>query len=96
LGNVSRGEHGEGHLVEERLKSIVVAAVDYRDVDREPCKAVGGVDAGKAAADDNHAGAAGLERFGWLVQKGSASINRCVSGAIGDRSYLEQFPEGAE
>ena len=70
LGDVRRGEHGEGYLVKQRLKGVVVAAVNYRYVDGEPCKAVSGVDAGKATADDNHAGAAGLEGFGWLDQKG--------------------------
>ena len=79
LGDVGRREHGQGHLVEERLKDVVVAAVDDRDVDGEPCEAVGGVDAGKAAADNDHAGAAGPEWLSRLVQRGNASCFRCAA-----------------
>jgi hypothetical protein len=33
LGDVGRGKHGEGDLIEQRLKDVVVAAVDDGDVD---------------------------------------------------------------
>jgi hypothetical protein len=35
LCNVCRGEDGESYLVKQRLECVVVAAVDYRDVDGE-------------------------------------------------------------
>ncbi len=59
LGDVGRGEDGEGHLVEQRLKGVVVAAVDEGDVDGQLGQAFGGVDAGKTAADDDDARACG-------------------------------------
>ena len=48
LGDVGRRKHGQRHLVEQRLKGVVVAAVDYGDVDRQVREAFGGVKAGKA------------------------------------------------
>jgi hypothetical protein len=59
LGDVSRREHGKGYLVEQRLKGMMVSAVYHGDVYREMGQAVGGVNSGKAATDDYHAGAAG-------------------------------------
>jgi hypothetical protein len=82
LGDIRRGEHGESYLVEERLKSVVVAAVDYRDVDGKACEAVGSVDACKAAAYDNDAGAARQEWFGWLVQRGSPQAIDALAGQL--------------
>ncbi len=51
-------KHGQRHLVEQRLKGVVIAAVDYGDVDRQVREPFGRVKAGKASADDDHAGAA--------------------------------------
>jgi len=56
---------GQRHLVEKRLKSVVVAAVYDRDVDGQTGQSIGGVDAGKAATDNDYAGAAG-----WLGKIG--------------------------
>jgi len=70
LGNVGRRQYGEGNLVKQGLKGVVVAAVDYGDVDRQAGKAPGCVEAGKATADDDHAGTAEqrlLKRFGQLA-----------------------------
>ena len=71
LGNVGRREDGEGDLVEERLKGVVVAAVYDGNVYRKVGQSVGGMDAGKAAAYDDDAGA-GVERlfkrFGQFTQ----------------------------
>jgi hypothetical protein len=74
LGDVCRGKHGEGDLVEERLKDVVVTAVDHRDVDREPAKADGCAEAAEAAADDDDAGADVVEGFGEIAQRVSPLI----------------------
>jgi hypothetical protein len=64
LGDVGRGEHGEGDLIEERLKDVVVAAVDDGDINGEPGQALCRIDAGKAAAYDDDAGTGGWDGFG--------------------------------
>jgi hypothetical protein len=56
LSDVGRGKHGERDLVEQRLKGVMIAAIDYRDVDRQMREPFGGVKAGKACADDDNAG----------------------------------------
>src|SRR6185437_11556296 len=54
-GDVGRGEHGQRDLVEQGLECEVVAAVDDGYVDGEVGEVFGGMSAGKAAADDEHA-----------------------------------------
>ena len=58
LGDVGRRKHGQRHLVEQRLKSVVVAAVDDSDVDGQMREPLGRVQAGESAADDDDAGPA--------------------------------------
>jgi hypothetical protein len=53
LGNLSRGEHGERNLVKQGLKSVVVAAIDHRDIDGEFAQCHSGIDAGKTSADNS-------------------------------------------
>jgi hypothetical protein len=45
------------NLVEQRLKDVVVAAVDDGDVDGEMSQAFGGVQAAESTPDDDHTGA---------------------------------------
>ena len=56
LSDVGWGKHRERDLVEQRLKSVMIAAIDYRDIDRQMPKPFGGVEAGKACADDDDGG----------------------------------------
>jgi hypothetical protein len=51
-------------LIEQRLKCEVIAAVDYRDVNRQVLETFGSVKAGEAGADDDDAVAVRLERGG--------------------------------
>ena len=46
-----------GHLVEQRLEQVVVAAVDQRDVDRLAAEEAGREEPAEAAADDDDRGA---------------------------------------
>ncbi len=48
LGNVGRRQHGQRHLVEQRLKGVMIAAVDHGDIDGQAREAFGCVQAGKA------------------------------------------------
>ena len=53
--DLGRREHRRRHLIEQRLKDVVVAAVDQDDIDiRVPQRACRG-DSGKAGADDDNA-----------------------------------------
>jgi hypothetical protein len=76
LGDVCRGEDGEGNLVEQGLKGVVVAAVDDGDVDGEFGQADGGAEAGETTADNDNAGGAAegksvfvFEECGWVGQE---------------------------
>jgi hypothetical protein len=62
LSDVGRGKNRERDLVEQRLKGVMIAAIDYRDVDRQMREPFGGVKAGKARADDDDAGTASWRR----------------------------------
>ena len=64
LSNVGGREHGQRDLVEQRLKGVVIAAVDHRDIDRQVPETFGSVKAGEASADDDDAGAMRLGRSG--------------------------------
>ena len=55
LRDVGGREDGKRDLVEQGLEDVVVLAVDQGDVDGELCEVDGGVDAGKAAAEDYNA-----------------------------------------
>ena len=54
LGNVGCGEHSHGDLIEQRLKGVVILAVDNGDVDIGIRELHGRIQAGKACADDEH------------------------------------------
>jgi hypothetical protein len=60
LGNVCRRKHGQRDLIEQRLEGVVIAAVDEGDIDGQMGQGFGGMKAGKAAAYDDDARAAGL------------------------------------
>jgi len=71
LGDVGGRKNGEGHLVEQRLKGVVVAAVDEGEVDGKMSDAACGVEACKTAADDENAGTGGGNRLGGLGHGGN-------------------------
>jgi hypothetical protein len=48
-------ERARRHLIEQRLKKMVVAAVDQGDLHRRPLQSAGCREATKAAAYDHHA-----------------------------------------
>ena len=52
LGDLGRREHGERHLVEQRLEGMVITAVDHGYVHRQLAQGHGCVDAGESASDD--------------------------------------------
>ncbi len=54
-GDIGRREHGETHLVEQRLEGEVIAAVDHGDVDGQIGQRFGGVGSGEARTDDDDA-----------------------------------------
>jgi hypothetical protein len=55
LCNIGRGEHGKRDLVKERLKRVVIAAIDERDVDWQLGRFHCCVNAGKSSTDDKNA-----------------------------------------
>ena len=69
LGDIGRGKHGQRDLVEQRLKCVVIATVDYGDIDWQVREALGRVQAGKARADDDDAGA--------VSRRGNARVRGC-------------------
>ena len=52
-GDVRRGETSGGDLVEKRLEQMEVAAIDEGDANRGSAERLRGVEAAKAAADDD-------------------------------------------
>ena len=81
LGNVCRRQHGKRDLVKERLKRVVVAAVDYGNVDGQMRQSFGGVNAGKARADNDDAGPSRcLEGFDGIAQAEAPLCSRCARG----------------
>ena len=54
-GDLGRGEDGGCHLIEQRLKNVVVPSIDQDDLDVSVSQRVRSGDPGKAAADDNDA-----------------------------------------
>jgi hypothetical protein len=59
LSDVGRREDGEGDLVKERLKGVMVAAIHQGYVHGQAGEAAGCVNTGKSAADDDNAETAG-------------------------------------
>ena len=52
--DVAFGEDAGRHLIEQRLKQVMVGAVDDRHLDIGPPKRLGGEEAGEPGADDHH------------------------------------------
>ena len=55
-GDIGRREPCGCDLVEQRLKQMVVVAIDQRDVKRSVCQALGSREPAKASADNHYAG----------------------------------------
>ena len=56
---ISAGDkHRQRHLIKQGLKEVMIAAVDHGYIDGQVREAGGRVQAGKASADDDHAGTA--------------------------------------
>ena len=55
-GDLARRQAAGGHLVEQRLEEVEVAAVDQRDRDRRALERARRVEPAEAAADDHHPG----------------------------------------
>src|SRR5947209_14369208 len=53
--DVSRRERRRRYLIEERLKNMVIRAVDNRDVDRRMFQRAGCVESSEPAANDDYA-----------------------------------------
>ncbi len=55
-GDIRGGQAGSGHLVQQRLEQVMVAAVDQGDAYALAGQGTGGPEAGKTAADNNQVG----------------------------------------
>jgi hypothetical protein len=66
LRDVSRRKHSQRHLVQQRLKGMVVGAVDHGDVNGQLAQPLRRGDAGESSADDDdaRAGAFRVHAFG--------------------------------
>ena len=73
-GNRGGGEAGGRHLVEQRLKRVMIAAIDQQDVHGGGAQSVRGGEAAEAAANDDHPGL-GLHCGGRSRAKKSLSRN---------------------
>ena len=51
--HIRRRERGHGDLVNQRLKQVVVLAIDHDDVDRRPAEAFRGRESAESRADDD-------------------------------------------
>src|SRR5262245_66688347 len=54
LGDIGGRQSARGHLVEQRLKEVEIAAVDQRDLNIGAFESAGSAEAAEAAADDDH------------------------------------------
>ena len=52
-GNLSRGEHGQRHLVQQRLERVMILAVDERDFERLAGQCLRRLQTAESAADDD-------------------------------------------
>src|SRR5688572_19595371 len=57
-GDVARRKSRGRDLIQQRLKDVVIVAIDDRHLARHVAEAARGVEAGKPAADDDHLGQA--------------------------------------
>ncbi len=85
LGDVGRRQHRERHLIEKRLKEVMIAAVDQGHVDGQVREALGRVEAGKASADDDHAGTARRLLVLWRFGQFAHYLNRCANESPGHK-----------
>ena len=53
-GDLARREPARGHLVEQRLEEVKVAAIDQRDRYRRAPERLGDIQPAKSAADDDY------------------------------------------
>jgi len=88
-------------LIKERLEGVMVAAIHQGYVHGQAGKATGGVNAGKAAADDDDARTDVSERFGESGQGVPPLYERCGKGGgsgsgngIGPRCRNEALESG--
>src|SRR5438445_6200686 len=51
LGDLARGKHGSRDLIEQRLKNVVILAVDERNLDRLVSQCLGRPEAAKTPSD---------------------------------------------
>ncbi len=91
LGNVGGRQHRQRHLIEQGLEEVMIAAVDQGYIDGQVRQPGGGVQAGKASADDDHAGPAArlllvLGRFGEFTQWGT-SIEKMLEGPHASQGF---------
>jgi hypothetical protein len=99
-GRVSLGKDARRQLVQQRLKEMVIAAVDDRHLDRLSTQALRGEEAGESAPDDRDGRRTGLvgrlERIGgrqrpppaaaWLVGRSSRATEEVQQLARAGRS----------
>jgi hypothetical protein len=53
-GDVARRQRGRRHLIEQRLKEMMIRPVDHRDADRRVPQGARGGQSSEAAAHDDH------------------------------------------
>ncbi len=77
LGDLRRGQHGQRHLVKQRLKRVMVAAVDDGHFHRQFRQSLGGMEAAKPSADDDHARPCGclIQDFVCLTQNAPSCLS---------------------
>jgi hypothetical protein len=73
---VAFGEDAGRHLIEQRLKKVVVGAVDHRHVDIGSPKCLCGEEAGESGADDHH-----------MMRTATTVGMVCVNGHVGSEPY---------
>ena len=90
LGDVGGREHGQRHLIKQRLKEVVIAPVDQRHIDGQVRETFGRVETGEASADDDYAGTARrrllvIGRIGEFTQWRTSLLKRCARGSTRHR-----------
>jgi hypothetical protein len=73
-------EHGGSHLIEERLKDVMVALINQNDFRISSSEGSCRSNAGKTAPDDNNAGSRGFRGWRWrrvfsLIIRGHCAHN---------------------
>lgn len=91
-GDIRRGQAGGGHLVQQRLEQVMVAAIDQGDAYALAGQGTGGPETGKTAADNDQVGnALATHRLTPVGHRGSAwhlrTAATCHVSACPDRRY---------